>query len=124
MRLREPGCRIAVGALALLASPAGAAQVSDYEADVRFAVEQIGTHCAELLRTTETDWPKVSRPLLAEAAEVESDAQQLVLLTRLLAGLEVGHAAVQLLERVKDVRWPEEPERTGAGMAWCRNGKT
>src|SRR5687768_8005004 len=123
MRLREPGCRIAVGALALLASPAGAAQVSDYEADVRFAVEQIGTQCAELLRSKEIDWPKVSKPFLEEAEEVESDAQHLVLLTRLLARLEDGHAAVQPLERGKDVRWPEEPERTGAGMAWCRSGK-
>src|SRR6187402_2789158 len=123
MRLRELGPAFLIASAAVLAPRAAAAQGSDYEADVRFAIEQIETQCAELLRVKDIDWPKVSKPFLKEAAEVQSDSQHLVLLKRLLARLEDGHAAVQPLERGQDVKWPEEPERTGAGMAWCKSGK-
>lgn len=109
----------ALPALARAAPPQG----SDYEADVRFAIEEIEKQCGELLRSKEIDWAKDTKPILKEAAAVASDEQHLVLLTRLLARLQDGHAAVQPLERGKHVKWPEEPERTGAGMAWCRSGK-
>jgi carboxyl-terminal processing protease len=123
MGLRELGPALWIASAALLAPRAAWSQGSDYEADVRFAVEQIETQCAALLRSKEIDWPKVSKPFLKEAADVENDSQHLVLLTRLLARLEDGHCTVQPLERGKDVKWPEEPERTGAGMAWCKSGK-
>lgn len=102
---------------------AAPSQASDYPSDVRFAIEEIGKQCGELLRAKDIDWREVSEPFLKEADAVETDEQHLVLLTRLLARLEDGHAAVQPLERGKHVKWPEEAERTGAGFFLCRSGK-
>ena len=42
---------------------------------------------------------------------------------RLLARLEDGHAQVRPLPAGEGVTWPEEPERAGPGMFWCRVGK-
>lgn len=109
---------------AVLAAPLpAAAQDVDYEADVRFALEELDKQCGDLIRAKDIDWKKVSKQFQKEAKAVETDQQHLVLLVRLLARLEDGHCAVQPLEKGGDVKWPDEPERTGAGMFWCRSGK-
>jgi len=110
-------------ALAWFATPIAVAQAVDYEADVRFALEELDRQCGDLLRAKDIDWKKVTKQFQKEAKAVETDQQHLVLLVRLLARLEDGHCAVQPLERGKDVKWPDEPERTGAGMFWCKSGK-
>lgn len=110
-------------AVALVAPLSAVAQDVDYEADVRFALEELDRQCGDLLRSKDIDWKKVSKQFQKEAKSVETDQQHLVLLVRLLARLEDGHCAVQPLEKGKDVKWPDEPERTGAGMFWCRSGK-
>lgn len=110
----------------LLALPTAVTQDAgevDYVADVRFALEQLEDRCGHFFSLKGIDWKKVSRTFLAEAKDVETDQEHLVLLWRLLARLRDGHAAVRPLERGKDVRWPEEPEKTGPGLFWCRSGK-
>jgi len=94
-----------------------------YVKDVEFALKQLEKDCRGFFKLKKIDWRAVSKEFLAEAKKVDNDSQHLVLLTRLLARLEDGHAGVRRTAKSKDVRWPEEPERTGPGMFWCRSGK-
>ena len=100
---------------------------SVYERDVEFALGQIDAQCATLIRSKKIDWKAVSKEFTAEAKKVESDAEHLVLLVRLLARLRDGHAQVRPTERTRDLKWPDDApgggERTGCGMFWCRAGK-
>lgn len=121
-----------LGGLALLPAPGpdvaprAVAADSVYEQDVEFALDELQRHCGDLLRAKGVDWRKVEREFARLAEDVESDAQHLVLLTRLLARVQDGHARVVPLEKGQDVRWPAddgEGERKGAGMFWCRSGK-
>jgi carboxyl-terminal processing protease len=101
---------------------AGDRDEADYVADVRFALDELEKQCGHFFRTKEIDWKKVSKVFLKEAKGVESDQEHLVLLVRLLARLEDGHAAVRPLSAGEGVKWPERPETTGPGMFWCRSG--
>lgn len=96
---------------------------TDYVADVDFALAEIEKQCGHFFKLKDIDWKKVSKAFRKEAKSIETDQELLVLLVRLLARLEDGHAAVRPLEKGKGVTWPEEPERTGPGMFWCRSGK-
>lgn len=102
--------------------PSPAAEV-DYVADIRFALEELEKQCGGFFKHKEINWKKVSQQFLADAKKVKTDPEHLVLLVRLLARLEDGHASVKPLPAGAEVKWPEEPERTGAGMFWCRSGK-
>lgn len=109
-----------VATVALLQPPPPA---TDYAADVRFAVDEIEKQCATLLAVKKIDWRKVTAPLIAEAAKVESDAEHLKLLVRLLARLQDGHAAVKPTDKTKDVH-VDWPDRSGSpGFFLCRIGK-
>jgi len=103
----------------------GAVQ-TDRAADVRFAVEEIEKQCGELISAKKIDWDKASAPLLAEAEALASDGELGVLLQRLLARLQDGHAEVRPGPKGASVQWPEDPRgaKTGAGMFWCRSGDT
>jgi carboxyl-terminal processing protease len=109
--------------LLALASPAVQAEEVDYVADVEFALIALEENCGHFFKVKDIDWEKVSRQFKKEAKEVETDQEHLVLLWRLLARLEDGHAAVQPLDLGKDVAYPEQPETTGPGLFWCRSGK-
>jgi carboxyl-terminal processing protease len=93
----------------------------DYPADVRFAVQEIETRCAALLKRKGIDWRKAADPLVKEAAKVATDAEHAVLLARLLARLRDGHAAVQPTEKTKDLA-VDDPPRAGPGFFVCRSG--
>lgn len=96
-----------------------------YIEDVRFALEELEKQCGHFFKTKDIDWKKVSKQFTAEAKKVSTDQEHLVLLVRLLARLEDGHASVRPMEKGKDVAWPEDDSgpRTGPGMFWCRVGK-
>jgi hypothetical protein len=94
---------------------------TDYAADVRFAAQEIETRCAALIKLKAIDWKKSVAPLLKEAEKIAGDAEHAVLLTRLLARLRDGHAAVLPTERTKGLRL-DEPPRAGPGFFLCRNG--
>ncbi len=96
-----------------------------YRRDVEYALAQIEEKCGHFFKEKKIDWKKVSRQFRKEVQSVKSDQDHLVLLVRLLARLEDGHAAVRPLERGKRVRWPNDgsANRTGPGMFWCRSGK-
>ncbi len=93
-----------------------------YEEDVRFALEAIEKECGHFFELKKIDWEAVGKEFLEEAKSVETDQEHLVLLWRLLARLKDGHAAVLAREKTEDVRWPDQVEKTGPGMFWCRVG--
>jgi hypothetical protein len=97
---------------------------TDYKKDVRFALGELEKKCGHFFKQKDIDWRRVSKQFLDEVKSVESDGDHLKLLTRLLARLEDGHAAVRPLEKGREVKWPDEyKERTGPGMFLCQIGK-
>jgi hypothetical protein len=116
-------------ALACALAPAGTAALDErYEADVAYALDQLEQQCGDLLRQKDVEWKDVRKEFTKLAQDVESSEQHRVLLTRLLARVKDGHAAVVPLEAGKDVGWPAElaelwESQTGPGMFWCRSGK-
>ncbi|MBI5849576.1 MAG: hypothetical protein HZB39_00835 [Planctomycetes bacterium] len=106
--------------LLLLAGSAVAQGRTDYGKDLRFAVDELGTQCRELIELKDIDWRKATAPLLAESRKVKTDAEHMVLLQRLLARLHDGHAELRPLEKGKDVRaeWPDRS--AGPGLFLCR----
>jgi hypothetical protein len=112
-------------ALAVLASAPFARAQSAYEKDFEFAVEEIGKRCGELIASKKIDWEASAKTLAPAAKAAASEQDHLVVLTRLLARLNDGHAEVRPTARTKDVAWPSDgkPEKVGCGMFWCRSGK-
>ncbi len=110
-----------VAAVALVAAAHAQAKV-DYQADVKFAIEAIEQQCRTLIASKKIDWRKGTAPLLAESKKTKTEPQHLLLLWRLLARLQDGHAEVRALDAGKDVKL-EVPERSAApGMFLCQAG--
>ncbi|MCZ6794266.1 MAG: S41 family peptidase [Planctomycetota bacterium] len=96
---------------------------SVYEKDVEFALEEIEKHCGHFFPIKKIDWKKVSKEFRRAARSVKNPREHLILLVRLLARVEDGHAAVTPLEKGKNVSYPAEwRNRSGPGMFWCRSG--
>jgi len=113
------GLSLAVASLLLLC-PVGAQKKVSYQKDVKFAVDAIGKQCKGLLKAKKINWKKVTAPLLKESKKCKSHEQHLLLLWRLLARLEDGHASVRPLAKGKGVKL-DLPQRThGPGMFLCR----
>ncbi|MHC4380920.1 MAG: S41 family peptidase, partial [Planctomycetota bacterium] len=115
--------------LGLLFSPAASAQ-TDYMKDVESALEQVEEHCGALLKTKDISFKKLEKQFLKEAKKVKTDQDLFVLLVRLIARLEDGHAEVRNTELTEDIRWPEDESlfdpsigRGDTGLAICRIGK-
>ncbi len=106
-----------------LLAPGALADDVDYAADVEYALEAIEERCGHFFKLKDIDWKKVSRSFKKDAKKVKTDEEHLVLLVRLLARLEDGHAAVRPTEAGKGIKWPEQPKKVGPGMFWCRIGK-
>ncbi len=125
-------CAAAVaGPTELVRAPVGRvrAEESVYQKDVAVALVEIEKLCGLFFETKKIDWKKVEKDFTAAARDVKTDQDELVLLTRLLARLEDGHAAVQRGPKTKDLAWPKDGpygvsgELQGCGMFWCRVGK-
>lgn len=118
-----------LASILLAATTFGAPSETDYERDVAFALAAIDKQCRSLLVTKKIDWKKVEKEFTGLARKVKTDQDHLVLLTRLLARLQDGHAALQPGPRTKDLKWPEDGpygvkgDPVGCGMFWCRVGK-
>jgi len=95
-----------------------------YEKDVAFAVKQLGTSCARLLKSKHIDWKKVGKTFRAAAKKIDSEAEYTRLLMRLVARLQDGHAYVRA-PKGKKLTYPEDLRvpRYAPGMHWCRIGK-
>ena len=104
-------------------APTVVARDTDYAADVAFALDQLEQQCGHFFKQKGIDWKKVTKTFTKEAKAVKTDQEHLVLLVRLLARLEDGHAGVRPLPAGEAVKWPEQPDQTGPGMFWCRSGK-
>lgn len=112
--------------LALLLAPclsAAKAGDTDYVQDIEFALEELEDRAGHFFKNKNIDWKKVAKQFKKEAKAVETDQEHLVLLVRLMARLKDGHARVNALPAGEDVKWPEEPKRTGPGMFWVHIGK-
>ncbi|HTF86794.1 MAG TPA: S41 family peptidase, partial [Planctomycetota bacterium] len=114
-------CVLIFAFAALLGGRASAQSV--YEKDLDFALDALETDCGALLVAKHIDWKAVRKEFAGSAKPVTSDQAHLVLLTRLLARIQDGHCHVVTTDKTKDVKWPDEPERVGCGMFWCRSGK-
>lgn len=93
-----------------------------YRKDVQFAIDAIGKKCKGLLKAKGINWKKATAALLKESKKTKKHDQHLLLLWRLLARLEDGHAAVKPMPAGKGVKvdWPRRDH--GPGMYLCRIG--
>ena len=115
--------------LGLLLSPAAAAQ-TDYQKDMASALEQVEEHCGALLKSKDISFKDLEKDFLKRAKKVKTDQELFVLLVKLIARLEDGHAEVRRTELTEDLRWPEDDSlfdpsiaRADTGLAICRIGK-
>lgn len=109
--------------LAVLAAFVATARAqSKYETDVEFACSEIGAKCKALIDRKDIDWDAVSKRFCAEAKSVATDQELCLLLARLLARLEDGHASVTAKDPAFEYPRPDG-EIVGCGMFWCRVGK-
>ncbi|HZN41047.1 MAG TPA: S41 family peptidase [Planctomycetota bacterium] len=115
---RLPSFAFAVTALAVMAHGQGK---TDYVGDVKCAVDAIEKECKTLLASKKIEWTRVVAPLVAEAKKTKTDEAHLLLLWRLLARLQDGHAKVEPLEAGKNVKL-DLPDRSsnGPGLFLCR----
>lgn len=109
----------------LVGSSVRGVEESVYVRDVRFGLEQIGAKCAGVIEKKKIDWEGISKEFLAEAGGVQDDQEHLLILNRLLARLQDGHAEVRVLEKGRGVASPKEifGAKRGPGMFLCRVGK-
>lgn len=122
MTVQRVGAAGRVAGCILVLLTAVPAQRVDYHADVGFAIEAIEAQCKTLLASKKIDWRKATASLLAESKKTKTDAAHLLLLWRLLARLQDGHAEVRPLERGKGVEL-DTPDRSGSpGLFLCHIG--
>jgi len=116
---------LAVAILFVVCVPSVRCDGVDYEQDVRFALEELDKKCGHFFKLKKIDWKKVSKAFLKNVKKVKTDQEHLVLLVRLLARVEDGHARVNPLEKGKEIKWPDDGQgpRVGPGMFLCRVGK-
>ncbi|MEM6671494.1 MAG: S41 family peptidase [Planctomycetota bacterium] len=63
-----------------------------YEADIEFLLDQFEDKAGQLFRIKDIDWKKVRKEFTKAAKDIETDQDHVVLVSRLLARLEDGHA--------------------------------
>jgi carboxyl-terminal processing protease len=102
----------------------GASGAAECEKDVAFAIEELGRRCATLIAQKQIDWKKVGDEISAAAKDVKDDSDHLLVLCRLIARLQDGHAEVQPTERGRSIRLPAKfaAELGGPGLFFCRAG--
>ena len=95
---------------------------SDNRDDIDHALVEIEARAGRFFEPKGIDWESVSAEFRKEAASVGSDRELYVLLWRLLARLEDGHAAVMTTEKTGSIRWEDPVPEGGLGMFWTRIG--
>jgi C-terminal processing protease CtpA/Prc len=97
------------------------------EDDVAFALDALEAKCGHFFELKGVDWKAARKEFSKAAKDVETDEQEFVLLARLLARLEDGHAEVRPGAQGGELKWPDDApfggRRGDAGMAWCRIGR-
>ncbi|MHC4492663.1 MAG: S41 family peptidase [Planctomycetota bacterium] len=92
--------------------------------DVVFALEEIEENCRPLIQIKKINWTKVRGRFIKDVRKVKTVQDHYVLLVRLIAALEDGHAGVYPAESIKkEVKWPGEDVSAGPGLFFCRTGK-
>jgi C-terminal processing protease CtpA/Prc len=93
-----------------------------YGEDLAFAYDALERECGRLLDAKGISLAKVRKELAKEAAAAKSPEDHWVLLTRLIARLHDGHAAVLTTEKTKELKWPLPGRERGPGLCWCAHG--
>jgi carboxyl-terminal processing protease len=101
------------------APPAASAK---YVEDVAFATAEIADKCKALIERKKIDWEAVAKRFADEARTVADDQAHFLLMRRLLARLNDGHAAVSAIQDGFEYPRPAG-ELVGCGMFWCKVGK-
>ena len=117
-------CAITLAAIAFPAAGQAKGSKADYQADVKFAIDEIGKQCQPLLTSKKIDGKKVTAALLVESKKTKNDAGHLLLLWRLLARLQDGHAEVRPLELGKGVKRASKTAGASRAWAWCRTNSS
>ncbi len=114
--------------LVLLGSPAASKDVvrATCMADVEEALDLLETHCRRFFDLKGIDWKKVERQFRKEARKVKTEQDHFLLLIRLVARLEDGHAYVKQTAAGQRVELPAmfKQKLVGPGMFWCQAGET
>jgi len=103
----------------VLAAPA---KTSPYVEDVAFALDAIEKQCGHFFKIKGIAWDKVRPEFLAAAKKVKTHQEHFMLLNRLVARIEDGHARVDPTEATKGVAWPDKGPQKGPGLFWCTYG--
>ena len=97
------------------------------EEDVAFALDALEEQCGHFFELKGVDWKAARKEFGKAAKDVETDEQEFVLLARLVARLEDGHAEVRPGPAGGEWKWPDDApfggRRGDSGMAWCRIGR-
>jgi C-terminal processing protease CtpA/Prc len=117
---------IALCALLAAAPDAQAKKKSKrYEKDIAFALKELEKDCKHFFKTKDINWRAVSKEMKKAAKQIETDADHVGLLVRLLARLEDGHARIEPATKDAVVPWPESMKTRlyAPGMYWCQVGE-
>ncbi len=98
---------------------------TDYKKDVEFALDELEKRCGHFFKVKDISWKKVRTEFKKSGKKVKTDQEHLLLMVRLLARLEDGHAQVRFGDKLVDFEVPEDmfPQPFGPGMTWSRVGK-
>lgn len=96
-----------------------------YKDDIAFALDELEKQCGKFFKLKDINWKAVRKDFTKQAKKTRTDTEHLLLLQRLIARIEDGHARVEPLEKGKDVAPPEEwmIEKKGPGLFLCQIGK-
>lgn len=97
-----------------------------YAGDVAFALAELEKECGAFFKLKGIDWTDVSAEFTRDVKKVQTDADHLRLMIRLVARLEDGHAEVRPGPKGEAVRLPDDGsgDWTGPGLFFCRSGKS
>lgn len=110
--------------IASLVLAARLASQTAYEKDMAFAVDAIAKEAAALIEFKKLPWPAVAKEFLARSKKVQTNEDHFALLVRLLARLRDGHARVELRDKTKGLKPPEDLgfDVMGSGISFCQVG--
>ena len=125
--MRKRTCLYIAALITVLLWPPTALWAKDsiYEKDMAFALDELEENCGHFFKAKGINWKKVRKAFKKDAKKVKTDEDHMLLMVRLLARLNDGHAAVRPLTRGEEIPVHESFKEPlfSPGMYWCRVGK-
>jgi len=111
----------------LLLTAMTAVAPQSFEDDVSFALDALEEKCGHFFELKEVEWKAARKEFSKAAKAAKNDADEFLLLARMIARLKDGHAEVRAGAKGGELKWPDDApfggSRGGSGMALCRIGK-